>query len=87
MRKAQGYAITVDPDKPHPEEQDTFTCCHCNSIVFVQPFQDASECGGFCTMCMMHTCNACAAKGSCDPFEKKCERLEAKDRLRRAILG
>lgn len=86
MRRPQGYAVTTEPGKADVEE-DTFTCCHCNGIVFVRPREDPSSMGGFCRLCMSHTCAACANKGTCDPFEKKLERLEAKDRFRRALTG
>lgn len=84
MRRPQGYGITVEPGKADVEE-DSFTCCHCNSIVFVKPRCDPSEAGGFCTMCYRHICQACAATGTCEPFEKKLEAMERSDRLRRSI--
>ena len=86
MRKPQGYAITVEPGKKDVEE-DTITCCHCNKVVFLKPRQDPTEVGGFCRLCMMHTCSECADNGTCTPFEKRLEAMEAKDRLRRSILG
>lgn len=86
MRRAQGYAITTEPGKADVEE-DTFTCVHCNSIVFVKPRQDPAEAGGFCRMCMKPICVACADLGSCTPFEKKLEALESRDRFIRALAG
>jgi hypothetical protein len=83
MRRAQGYAITTEPGKATVEE-DTFTCVHCNSLVFVHARQDPTDLGGFCRLCMRHICATCADKGSCDPFERKLERIEARDRLLRA---
>lgn len=83
MRRAQGYAIKVDPAFPMPEERDTFTCAHCNCVVFVKPLADPSEMGGFCRMCMNHICKHCVATGECEPFEKKLEAMERTDRLRR----
>ncbi|HEV8245682.1 MAG TPA: hypothetical protein VGP93_07935 [Polyangiaceae bacterium] len=84
MRRPQGYAITTEPGKAD-EELDTFTCRHCNCIVFVKPRQDPSEMGGFCTLCMGHTCARCAGTGQCDPFEKKLERMESRERLLRQV--
>jgi hypothetical protein len=81
MRRPGGYAAISDPERPI-KECDTFTCCHCNTVVFVTgPVDDM---GGFCTLCMKHTCKDCNAKGTCSPFEKKIERMERRDRLRRA---
>jgi DNA-directed RNA polymerase subunit RPC12/RpoP len=84
MRRPQGYAVTSEPGRPNVEE-DTFTCGHCNSIVFVKPRQDPSTMGGFCRMCMTHICARCAGELTCSPFEKKLEAMERRDRLRRAV--
>ncbi len=84
MRRPQGYA-TQTVDGKIVEEQDTYTCGHCNSIVFVKPKEDPSKMGGFCTMCMSHTCAKCAGEGSCTPFEKKLEEMERRDRFRKAL--
>ena len=84
MRRAQGYAITTEPGKGDVEE-DTFTCAHCNSIVFVKPFADPASFGGFCRMCMRHICGPCAGKHECTPFEKKLEEMERRDRFLRAV--
>ena len=84
MRRPQGYATTVEPGKA-TIEQDTITCCHCNSIVFVAPRQDPSEMGGFCRLCMAHVCSQCAGKG-CEPFEKKLEAMERRDKLLQRVL-
>lgn len=90
MRKPQGYGITTEPGK-HDVEEDTFTCCHCNKIVFVSDAQGnpvpAEQVGGFCLRCMMNTCTTCATDGRCIPFEKKLEQMEARDRLVRAVTG
>lgn len=75
MRKPQGYAIWTDPGAP-TIEADTFTCIHCNSIVFVDAKTDPSNLGGFCLKCMKHICAACADKGACAPWEKQLEEME-----------
>lgn len=84
MRNAQGYAVLVGPDAPM-RECDTFTCSHCQFVVFVKPKCDPSELGGFCRLCFKHICGPCADKGMCDPFEKKLERMEDRGRLMRQI--
>lgn len=83
MRNPGGYAIWVG-EEGVLREQDTFTCCHCNTIVFVKPAAPPSESGGFCRLCMKPTCGPCADKGECTPFEKKLEAIERSDRLARA---
>ena len=84
MRRPQGYAVTTEPGKADVEE-DTFTCSHCNAIIFVKPFQDPSEMGGFCRLCYRHICGPCADKGECEPFEKKLEAMERRERLLRSL--
>ena len=83
MRRPQGQATFVEPGKADVR-LDTFTCSHCQCVVFVQPRQDPSEMGGFCCMCYAHICGQCASTRSCEPFEKKLEAMERRDRLRRA---
>lgn len=58
--------------------RDTFTCLHCNGIVPVGAKDRPEDLGGLCKICMGLTCPRCTAKGSCDPFEKKLERTEAR---------
>lgn len=88
MRRPQGYAITVDPELPTIEE-DTFTCSHCNSIVFVAPGQlDADA----CRACDRHICPPCKGElvrtMKCVPWEKRMEAMEREHRLRmRNLLG
>lgn len=85
MRKAGGSAVWSNADGT--TECDTFTCTHCNTVVFVRPKTDPASLGGFCRLCYKHICGPCADKGVCTPFEKKLEEVEARDRLRRSILG
>lgn len=84
MRRPGGYAVTTEPGKADVEE-DTFTCVHCNTVVFVKPFQDPAEMGGFCRLCMGHICSSSSCNDGCEPFEKKLEAMESRDRLLRAI--
>lgn len=81
MRNPGGYAVITDPLAP-TKEWDTFTCCHCNSIVNVKPFQAASDAGGWCARCAKPVCGPCADQGRCTPFEKKLDAYEARMRLR-----
>ncbi len=75
MRKPQGYAEVILDGKT-VRENDTFTCCHCNSIVNVKPFQPPAEMGGFCCRCMLPVCGPCHDYGLCVPFEKALEAHE-----------
>ena len=85
MSKVGGYAVWVGTGGVE-RECDTFTCCHCNTVVFVKPRAPAEESGGFCRMCMKMTCPRCTDKG-CTPFEKKLEAMEAQARFRAALTS
>jgi hypothetical protein len=68
---------------------DSFTCAHCNSVRFVKPNERAEDLGGICHLCgdksrPSFVCEKCVGKG-CDPFEKKLERWERRDRLLRCV--
>lgn len=84
MRNPQGYATWTGPTGVN-KEQDTFTCCHCNTVIFVAPLVGAAEMGGFCRLCMSLICGTCAGKGSCTPWEKQMEKAESRDRMLRSI--
>ena len=86
MIRAGNYSITVYPDRP-PEEQDSFTCGHCSKVTFIKPGQRADDIGGLCKVCMNLICPQCTDLLTCDPFERKLERDEAKDRFNRQIAG
>jgi len=83
MRRPQGYAIWTGPEGP-PVEQDTFTCVHCNTVVFVTPKTPLEDLGGWCGMCSKPVCKHCAGKG-CTPFEKRLEEIERRERLLQQI--
>lgn len=84
MRNPQGYAYTADPDRGLVE-RDTFTCNHCQFVVFVRPASDPTDMGGFCRMCMKHICAKCADEGVCLPFEKKLDQYERANRFHQAV--
>lgn len=79
MRNPLGYA-TIFSDSG-VNEIDTFTCFHCSYIVHVKPLMDAADLGGLCKVCMKLVCKACNAKGSCTPWEKQLEQMEARERF------
>lgn len=64
------------------------TCGHCQYQLAIEPSRSAhiivriaAPCGG----CGKYLCGPCRATGGCDPWEKKMERMEARDRLLRAM--
>lgn len=97
MRRPGGYATVVSPVKSIvqldglrceeiPEgtfESDTFSCFHCGRITHVRPRMDPADMGGMCKICYQLICHKCVGHG-CDPFEKKMERAEARERARRS---
>ena len=96
MRNAGGYFLSTDPDPTKSKgqqaavERDTFTCGHCNTIVFVKPLCSANEMpGGLCWGCRRFICDPCEAEriktNTCDVIEKKLERWEARNRLLSAV--
>lgn len=85
MRNAGGYAVIFDPEAG-VREADTFTCFHCNSVVHVKARAMPDEFGSMCRMCMKMVCAKCA-DGSCTPFEKRLEAIEALDRKRRMVAS
>jgi len=100
MLKAGGYAIAVDPDAKGGTlfERDTITCKHCQRIVFTKPGSastvylfpqrqgpDKEEPGAFCRVCMSPICLACCAVGTCTPWERRMEKIEARDRMLRSV--
>lgn len=85
-RRQQGCAIITNVDNDRTVEMDTYTCSHCNSVHFLN---DAAgnklDPGGFCMICFKQICGPCADKGSCDPFEKKLLRMEARGRFLKSV--
>jgi hypothetical protein len=96
MLKPGGYLITCDPDPTKSRgqqavvENDTTTCRHCGCLIKVPPLckpQDMPY--SLCWGCRGNICLKCdgemARTMTCDNIEKKLERAEARDRLRRDI--
>ena len=85
MPRSRGYAVTT-LDGATIEEEDTYTCGHCNAIVPVAPFQTDTD---SCLRCDHHICPKCVAELvrtlKCVPFEARIEKLEASARLRNSI--
>ena len=83
MRRPGGYSIITDPNFSQPIESDTFTCKHCNFVVFVKPRCDPADMGGRCYVCDGLICPKCVNLDKCDPLEKKLLRSEARGRMLR----
>ena len=89
MRNAGGYSqiICDDPGRTIakdaygrevPTEADTFTCGHCNKVVFVRPRERPEDIGGLCKQCMKLICPHCLIAGNCTPLEKRLAAQEAR---------
>lgn len=85
MIRPGGYAVWSAPTGVR--EKDTFSCCHCNKVVFVEPRQSATDAGGWCMRCARNTCGPCADLGRCTPLEKRIEQMEARGRLLKEVCG
>jgi hypothetical protein len=82
--RPQGHATIFNPDGP-TVEFDTMTCGHCQRVTQIGPGQRPEDIGGLCKCCFSLICGPCVDKGTCVPFEKKLEEVEARDRFRRQI--
>lgn len=101
MIRTRGYAVWADPDAP-TRELDTASCGHCGAVIFLKPGTGATTYlipgalptlpaqevpGAACRLCMTAVCLSCHADGRCLPLERQLDASEARDRLRRAVLG
>lgn len=92
MRRPQGYATIVDPDRPIVE-YDTAVCCHCNKILFIKPGSVSTvyliqhltseglifwseEPGAACWSCQKPVCLPCHDQGTCLPLDRWLEQTE-----------
>ena len=83
MRRPQGHATLIEPDRGKTVERDTVTCGHCQRIVHVAPRCDPADIGGLCKICMSLICPRCVKRDGCTPWEKQMEQMEARqDALR-----
>jgi hypothetical protein len=85
MRNAGGYGVATDQQTGKVlHEQDSFSCFHCNKVVFVEAKCDPADLGGLCFLCWKLVCPECHAKGNCDPLEEKLARQESAYHARRS---
>lgn len=86
MRNPGGYGVWHDPDADQPiKEVDSYSCGHCQYVVFVGAKKDPAALGGLCKVCMRLVCPRCTAAGECKPFEKMLEEIEARGRARKSL--
>lgn len=85
-RRVGGYVLTTGGDG-RDEEHDTIACYHCQRHIPIPPGPPRDDLFGVCWSCSKFVCPPCANKRTCEPWEKQLERIEARDRLRRAVLG
>lgn len=71
----KGYSVVTD-SWGIEERQDTYTCHHCCSIVFVSARSDPDR--HKCKRCYRRVCEQCYGH-DCDPYEAKLDRIEATD--------
>lgn len=83
MRHPHGYSVTADVDTGRQVESDVVTCCHCQKVCEVPP----GPMTGFpwCFKCGRPTCQSLACIARCDPWERRLERMEARERFHRAM--
>lgn len=82
MRNPGGYATLTS--ERGVAEIDTFTCAHCNSIKHVKPKERPEDLGGHCRQCDHLICASCVRKGTCTPWERQMEIMEARAAARRS---
>lgn len=63
---------------------EKLSCAHCQNL-FNKP--GPGDDVGFCELCFAPTCIPCAKLDKCDPFERKLERMEQRERMLRAVVG
>jgi len=78
-KRPGGYAHWFNGDGPNIEK-DSVTCCHCNSVVFIDPLKPVEEFTGWCMRCMKFVCLRCDASGECVPFERRLDMMERRAR-------
>lgn len=87
--RREGVFFEITPEGKTVNVYESFTCGHCQHLSPVFPGQSLDDLGNFCLKCARPTCKACSYRmangGMCDPFEKKLERTEARDILRRSM--
>ena len=74
-KRVGGFAHWFNGQEPDIEK-DTVTCCHCNTVVFIDPLRPVEDFTGWCMHCMKFVCKICEARGECTPMERRLEQME-----------
>lgn len=74
----RGITATDAQGRTIQAECDTFSCAHCNRVVFVNANEKAADIGGFCRCCAGLICGPCVDEGTCTPLEKRLAEQEAR---------
>ncbi len=86
MRNPGGVGVITDPNVAAPyQECDTFTCGHCQYVVFVPVRQNPEDIGGLCKQCMVLICPKCVDRMVCVTWEQMIAMQEAHGRTFRSI--
>lgn len=72
--RSGGWSVVTEPGK-QDIEHDTFSCGHCNQVVFVSARTSPEDMGGRCTCCDKLICKKCVGKG-CTPLEEQIRMME-----------
>lgn len=77
----KGHSVVIDGWGVETH-QDTYSCKHCQRVVFVKPKTDPNE--FWCASCAAPICQACKAQewnkpaGACSHFERRLAKAEAR---------
>ena len=97
MRRPGGYGQLLGCDGPPaqlkdalgriiPHECDSYSCTHCNRVVFVLPKERPEDTGGMCKLCCGLICPRCVDLDQCSPLEKQLDDIERAIKLDEARL-
>ena len=81
--RALSFAETYDGNG-NVVVKEKLSCAHCQNL-FDRPAP--GEDVGFCHLCFAPVCLECGRLDACDPFERKLERMESRDRMLKSIAG
>lgn len=93
--KQRGYGVIIDPAKGAPEEVDSFTCCHCGNVKWLEPQKVTGNVvsnapnealAARCTCCDKLMCLDCVGKG-CIPLERALQKMERRREYDEAVRG
>jgi hypothetical protein len=79
----KGYSILVDPDEGTVEWSRT-TCGHCNRVIRIPGGKSIQDVAGWCWVEQKAICLSCkerAVRLGCEPFQKKLEESERRQRF------